>query len=66
MADNSQRIKEIRKILQSGLTSSTVDGTTFTYDLDALRSELNQLIREDDSQRMRKPRITSINIARLF
>lgn len=66
MANNSARIKEIREVLQTGVSSSTVDGTTTTFDLDSLRRELAQLVAEDDTQKSRKRRLTSVNISRLF
>lgn len=65
MADNTQRIADIRAILQTGVTSTNVDGTQVTLDLDQLRRELLQLVREDDSQRRRKPRLSSVNLSGL-
>lgn len=63
MADNSKRIAEIRKILASGVTSTTVDGVATTFDHDSLRRELNRLQREDDSLADRRPAASSIDLS---
>lgn len=62
MPDNTARIAELRAILQEGLTQTNVDGRSATWDLDQVREELQQLLREDDTQRLRKPRISSVNL----
>ena len=62
MADNSARIAELRQILAEGNTSTSIDGRSATWDLDQVRQELNELIREDDTQRVRKPRLSSVNL----
>jgi len=64
--DNTARIAQIRKILRSGVSSTTVDGESTTFDLASLRKELHQLESEDDTQRTRRPRIASIDLSRLF
>lgn len=55
MADHSTRIAEIDAIIQRGVTSSTVDGETVTYDLDALKAERRRLELDDDAARVRRP-----------
>ena len=65
MADNTARISELRAILQEGVTTSTVDGTSVTTDLDQVRKELNLLIQTDDTQKARRPRLSSINVGSL-
>ncbi len=65
MADNTARIAQLRKILQAGVTSTNIDGTSVSVDLDQVRTELQQLMREDDTQRIRKPRVSSVNIRNL-
>ena len=65
MADNTARIAAIRAILRTGVTSTTVDGTSTTIDPASLRAELRQLVAEDDVQRVRRPRISTVNVARL-
>ncbi len=62
MADNTARIAAIRELLQSGVTSTVVDGTSVTFDPDSLRRELHQLIADDDVQRTRRPRISSVKM----
>lgn len=62
MANNTDRIAEIREILRTGASTVVVDGTTTTYDFPALRQELRELIAEDDTQRHIKPRVSSINL----
>ena len=65
MADNTARINEIRTILQSGIVQSTEDGTQTILDIPSLRAELQQLMSEDDTQKVRKPRISTIDCSRL-
>jgi hypothetical protein len=65
MADNTARIAQIRAILQGGVTQTAADGRSATWDLAALRIELQQLMREDDTQKVRKPRVSSVNIRNL-
>lgn len=65
MADNTARIAAIRLLLQTGVTSTTVDGTTTTFDPESLRRELRALIADDDTQRSRRPRISSVNLSGL-
>lgn len=62
MADNTKRISEIDSILESGLAETTVDGVTVKYDLDSLRRERQRLMAEDDSQRSRRPRASTIRL----
>lgn len=66
MADNTAKIAELRAILQSGVTTISVDGTTTTVDLNQIRLELRQLIAEDDTQKTRKPRLSSVNLGGLM
>ena len=65
MADNSQRIALIDKLLRSGVTSSTVDGTSVAIDPESLREERRRLMAEDETQRIRRPRISSVDISGL-
>lgn len=65
MADNTRRIAEIRETLRTGVVSSNVDGTSMTIDPESLRKELRQLTGEDDTQRSRRPRISSVNLSGL-
>ena len=65
MADNTARIAAIRAILRTGVTATTDDGTTTSIDPESLRSELRQLVDEDDTQRVRRPRISTVNLSRL-
>jgi hypothetical protein len=54
------RIAEIDATLATGATSSTLDGTTITYDFDALRREREELRRLLPSDRPRKQ--TAFNV----
>ena len=47
MPDNSAKIAELRALLQSGVTSSTVDGTSSSVSLDEIRRQLAELERTD-------------------
>lgn len=60
------KIAELEAILQQGITTSTVAGTTVTMDLDLIRRQLAELRRQDDTQAARKPRIATINTGDLM
>lgn len=62
MADNSVRIREIREILESGVTEDEVDGQRVRYDHRSLRKELQRLLAEDDVGRMSRPRSYRIHL----
>lgn len=49
MPDNSAKIAEIEEILNSGATSTSVDGLSVSIDLEALRRRLIELKRTDTS-----------------
>ena len=65
MPDNTAKIAELRAILESGTTTITVAGTTTAVDLNQVRIELGRLMAEDDTQKKRRPRISSINLGNL-
>jgi len=48
MADNTAEIARIEGILAQGVSSTTVDGQSVTYDLRELRRQLKRLYRTDD------------------
>lgn len=66
MADNSARIAELEALLQSGVTSTSINGTTTTVDLSEIRRQLDILRRTDDTQAGNKPRMSSIRVGGLF
>lgn len=65
MADNTNRIAAIRRILQEGVSSITEDGQTVSYDLDQLRRELRQLEQADGNERRRRPTASRIRLDNL-
>jgi len=65
MADNTTRIAELRAILESGETSIASDGTSVQYDLKQIRQELNRLLQTDDTNRLIRPRLSSVNLSGL-
>lgn len=62
MANNTAKIAELEAILQAGETSTTIDGTTTTVDLNVIRQQLNELRANDDDEanRLRKPTVATI------
>lgn len=66
MADNTAAIAELRALLQAGETQTTIAGTSVTLDLDQIRKELSRLMAEDDIQRSRRPRLSSVNLGKLM
>ena len=63
MADNTARIAEVRTILRAGVSSTTVDGVSVSYDLGSLRRELRELIAEDNTEAGRRPTIARIKLS---
>ena len=66
MPDNSAKIAEIRATLESGVSSSSIDGISTSIDRESLRRELRRLEAEDDSNRNRRPVAASIDLSELF
>lgn len=66
MPDNTTKIAEIRETLESGVSSSSIDGISTSIDRDSLRRELRRLLAEDDSRRGRRPAVASIDLSNLF
>ncbi len=56
-----QRISYIRKILASGMKSTTVDGVQTTYDLNSMRQELARL--EQEAGISRRPRFYNVSLS---
>ena len=63
MADNAKKIAELEKIVQGATSRVTTDGTSTEFDLSAARAELRRLREQDDSQKGRRPVISSINLS---
>lgn len=66
MPDNSAKIAAIRETLESGVSSTTVDGVSVSLDRESLRKELRKLEAEDDALRSRRPPCASIDMSGLF
>jgi hypothetical protein len=66
MANNTAKIAELKAVLQRGVTTVTVNGTTTVYDLDVVRQQLRELEATDDTDATRKPRISSLNLGGLM
>ncbi len=62
MANNTAKIAALENILQSGVTSYTIDGRTVTYDHDEIRRQLRDLRQNDDSQSGRRPVVSRIRL----
>ena len=60
------KIAELEATLQSGITATTVAGTTTSIDLDVVRRQLAELRHQDTTQVDRKPRIATILTGGLF
>jgi hypothetical protein len=54
----AQKIDRLRALLQSGVTSSTVDGESVSFDLEAVRRELAKLEATNGARRKRSRIIT--------
>jgi hypothetical protein len=67
--DLREKIEELERLLLSGETTVSIDGTTTTIDLDVIRQNLSLLYRQRDQQlgvAERKPRMSSIRVGGLF
>lgn len=56
-----QKIERLRELLQSGVTSVTVDGVTTSFDLTSARRELRELERQE-GLRTRRRRIIGVRM----
>jgi hypothetical protein len=66
MADNAAKIAELRTLLESGVSSSSVDGTSTSIDRESIRREIRRLEAEDDTRRSRRPVSASVDMSSLF
>lgn len=62
MADNAAKIADLEAKLQRGMTAFATDGQSGSYDLEAIRKELQRLRADDNTARRRKPVITKIKL----
>jgi hypothetical protein len=60
MANNASKIAEIKELLESGVTSATVDGVHTAFDPESLRRELRRLEAEDASSQTKRPVAASV------
>ncbi len=58
-SERQTRIDEIRSLLQSGVTSTTVDGVVTVFSHESLRREL-RLLEEAEGIRRKKAKVTNI------
>lgn len=63
MPDNSAKIAELEALIQGAATRVTTDGTTTDFDLARAREELRRLREQDNTQRGRRPVISTINLS---
>lgn len=68
MADNAETISEIESIQNEGAVSVSVDGVSVTRSFEELRRRKAELVRNDDNDanRARRPRASSINLSNGF
>ena len=64
--DTDAKIDELTATLQAGETSTSIDGTTTSIDLDAIRKERQDLISKSKSHQLRRPRLSSVNLGGLM
>jgi hypothetical protein len=63
MPDNSAEIAKLEKILNAGTEKTVVDGTVVERDLDKVATRLRQLRLTDDTQKTRRPIVSSIDLS---
>jgi hypothetical protein len=66
MPDNSAKIAELRTLLESGVSSSSVDGVSTSIDRESVRKELRRLEQADDTARLKRPVCASIDLSNCF
>jgi len=59
----AQKIARLRELLQSGVTSDSRDGASTSFDLDAVRRELQRL-EEQTGARPRRSRVINVMMSR--
>lgn len=59
----TEKIARLRTLLESGVTSTTVDGESASFDHDSVRREIARL-EEQVGKRQRRARILTINMSR--
>jgi hypothetical protein len=59
----AQKIARLRELLQSGVTSDSRDGASTSFDLDAVRRELQRL-EEQTGARPRRSRVINVVMSR--
>lgn len=63
MADNSAEIARLRAILDSGATEVNIDGQRVRVDPAAVRARLRELIADDDTETVKRPRAATIDLS---
>lgn len=63
MADNATKISDLEEITQGGTERVTVDGITVDLNHQAAREELRRLRAADNTQKGRRPVISTINLS---
>lgn len=58
--DNSAEIAALEAILNAGAASVSTDGTSVSYDLEAIRKQLAALRGNDTTDQHRRPRVARI------
>lgn len=53
--DRTAEIAKLEKLLNSGVSTVSVDGVNVALDVDAIRRRLRELRLEDDTQKARRP-----------
>lgn len=66
MADNSDKIDQLEEIQDTGAASVTSDGTSVGFDAAAIARRKNELARSDDARKLRRPRISTIDLSKVF
>ena len=59
---DEERLAQLERQIQAGVTSTTTDGTTTTVDLKAMQEEANRLRRNIATESRRRPKVGSLRI----
>jgi len=63
MADNTTELARLRAILNSGATEVFVDGQKVKVDPSAVRLRIRELVATDDTETVKRPRASSIDLS---
>lgn len=66
MPDNTDKIDALEEIQDAGIASTTVDGVTTKFDLEAIARRKRELAERDALRKTRRPRISGVDLGKVW